>query len=117
MDYYPLPNFRRHISIIDMVLCELLCQAQVISDQEATQLIAKADNGRSFASTLCAHGFMTDSKVFSARRLAAKYLSESDNADKYICEVKALCFGSRASQAALQAQPSTAKITEAMLVA
>ncbi|HEY9784723.1 MAG TPA: hypothetical protein V6D17_04910 [Candidatus Obscuribacterales bacterium] len=90
MDHYPLPDFRRQVSMKDMLLCELLCQSGIIDDAEAADLIAGVTAETSFAAILRAFGILTDSKLFTARRLVARYLNDSDNIDKYIREIAKL---------------------------
>jgi hypothetical protein len=90
MEFYPLPDFRRKISLKDILLCELFCQAEVISDREAQQLIDCVNNGSSMLFGLLALGF-THAELLLGRKLVVEYLDDTESMEKYIFQARAIC--------------------------
>lgn len=91
MDFYPLPNFRRTISIKEMLLCELLCQAQVISDQLFKLIIDAANAGTPVANLLRNHAGITHGDLVAIRKIASDYLADLESVDESIVKMRTVC--------------------------
>lgn len=74
-----------------MMFCELLCQAEVISDQQAKEIIENLNNGHSLASLLRAQGIMTHADFLLVRKLIPSFLDDGANCEWIIDRIAQLC--------------------------
>lgn len=73
------------IEIKDLMLGELLCQAEVISDEQLLRIAGMARSSKAtLGAVLVFSGIMNSSELFLSRRVLNRFLNDQDNLDRHL---------------------------------
>ncbi len=78
-------------SIKDLILGELLCQANILSDSRLLKVLALAKSrNTTLGSALCSEQLIDQQELFSARRILCNYLKNPDSLEDVLQELVSL---------------------------